>query len=104
MFEGNRAERDLAPLALVLWVLLLIVAGVAGWFMMNNLRQAHEALAQATQAQQAADRKAAIEHNAAAQCTQQLTACKTESSTCTTALDAERAKAKAAPAGGKRRR
>lgn len=109
MFDGNRAERDLAPLALVLWVLLLIVAGVAGWFMMNNLRQAQNALAQATQAQQAAEKKAAAEHNTAAVCTQQLTACKTESSTCSTALDAERAKTKqlesrGAPAGGRRHR
>lgn len=94
MFEGDRGERDLAPLALTLWVLLLIVGGVAGWFLMNNLHQCQQQLAQATQAQQADQKKALAEHTAAALCAQQLTACKTEGSTCSTALEAERAHVK----------
>jgi len=103
MFEGNRGERDLAPLALTLWVLLLIVAGVAGWFLVNNLREAQHQLAQATQAQQAEQKKAAAEHVAATQCAQQLTACRTESSTCTTALESERARVKQLETKGGRR-
>lgn len=105
MFEGNRGDRDLAPLALTLWVLLLIIAGVGGWFLMNNLHQCQQQLAQASQAQQAEQKKALAEHTAAAQCAQQLAACKTESSTCSTALEAERAKVKqleSQPAGKRR--
>jgi membrane protease subunit (stomatin/prohibitin family) len=92
-----------------LLILVLVIGGVAGWFLMNNLRQCQQQLVQAGQAQQAEQKKALAEHTAAAQCTQQLAACKTESSTCSTALEAERAHVKqlesiraAQPAGSSR--
>ncbi|MFN8628430.1 MAG: hypothetical protein U0587_20960 [Candidatus Binatia bacterium] len=107
MFEDKR-ERDLAPLALTLWVLLLIIAGVGGWFMMNGLKKAQAELAHANQTLQSERTKAAADRQTTDRCNQQLTAAKTELATCNTNLAAESAKvkqleaSKAAPARGRR--
>lgn len=93
MFEDKR-ERDLAPLALTLWVLLLIVAGVGGWFMMNGLKKAQADLAQANQTLQTERTKAAADHQNLDRCTKELAAVKTDLNTCNTNLTAETAKVK----------
>ncbi len=93
MFEDKR-ERDLAPLALTLWVLLLVIAGVGGWFMMKGLTKAQQELAQANQTLQVERTKAAADRQTADRCNQQLTAAKTDLGTCNTNLAAESAKVK----------
>jgi len=102
MFEDKR-ERDLAPMALTLWVLLLIIAGVGGWFMMNSLKKTQADLAQANQTLQTERTKAAAERQSLDRCNQQLTAAKTDLDTCNTNLTAETEKVKQLE-GSKRRR
>lgn len=110
MFEDKR-ERDYAPMALTLWALLVIIAGVGGWLLMNNLKKSQMELVQANQALQVERTKAAVDRQASERCAKEMTTAKTDLGTCNTALETERAHVKqlesvraAAPAAARPRR
>ena len=94
MFEFQQRDRDTSSLAWTLLVILLIGAGVGGWFIVGNLRQSEKQLIEANDALKAEHSRAEVARSGQERCTQQLTTANTDLGTCNTNLEVAQAHVK----------
>ena len=92
MFELQERDRNTASFAWTLLVILLIGAGIGGWFLVGNLRQSEKHLTEANEALKAERTRAEVARSGQERCTQQLTTANTDLGTCNTNLEVAQAR------------